>query len=410
MIIRIRKEYIFSLLVFLPYLEGLLGFLGFFKNGVAYYRPINFILFFLAIIVVILGIKYKPIALKLFKIELLLPLYLMLSLFWTSINDVTWSTLTWMITPIFFAVIFSSYLLKDGLNINTFIKYCIINFCLYSFVNLVHNIISYHLFIDLGVRMRSAGGGAVIYGYTALIFFAFLCAYNFLFTRIQFFTCCCILVLTILGTGSRGAIWPLIPVIILHVFLSRKNSKGTMIFFLIFIPIFFAFFIISPLLLMRIAPRLLEATDYSRNLSNTSAAALFLQSDNRTKLLGRGIGNVFIYQKWILQNFHVADSDRYPFFSYFGRTLLVQPHNVYYYYLLEVGLIAFILFILPFIKYFILSYKRKNIWLFTLSILFLVENHGDSIMIVEPGVAAVLYTLIFVMANSQLYNNIQEIS
>lgn len=157
-------------------------------------------------------------------------------------------------------------------------------------------------------------------------------------------------------------------------------------------------------ILIQIAPRLLETSDYSRQLTMRSVFKTLNWYSAKQRLFGLGLGNVYQYQQWLTDNKFNTDKFYNNFFVFHGNAILVHPHNVYFYFLLETGIVSVILFILPFVKYIYYSIKSKNLWMFILIAIILFINFFDSIMIVESGVAAMLYVIISLL----YYKNSQQ--
>lgn len=392
----ITRERIFSFIVFIPYFEGLLSFLNIYIDN-AVFRSINLIL---AVIGLILFFypngKIKIICSK-YKTELFLPLYLILSLLWINLNWVSWSTLTWMITPIIFAIIFSTFLIAKKIDILVFLRDCIQNYAVYCFIAVVYGIIKDHAYIDFSVRLSPPGGGAVIFSYATLIYLVMMFLLNSYFTDKQIILFICLFLIAILGTESRAAVWPSFLFSAVYIFKASKKSKVMAIFAIFILLMGIIALFVLPDILSKVAPRLLRAHDYARGTSLQGVKWIFSNSSFSNKLFGYGLGNVFQYQQWLINVGEGIKAVTDIFFVYKGGIILVQPHNNYFYYLLETGVLGVVLFVAPFIKYIYTSIKYKKIWyfLFIISILFI--NCFDSAMIVEPGVSAMIYIFAFLL-------------
>lgn len=401
--IKIRYERLLSLLFLFPYFEGFLSSFIIYKNG-AVFRIILPVLLIAALVFCLLPVRGKYYVFHHhYKLELLLPVYLTISLiFMKDRSLLSISTFLWMISSIIFAVCFVSFFIARNLDIDCLLVDCIENFTILCFLLIVRAIIVDHLFIDLSYRFNPPGGGAVIFGYTCTVFLAFTIYY---FNQLKHpYIIGIILIVAIIGTMSRGAIWPAALVVIIYFLTSGKESKNKLTISIIVLSIGFILSIFVPIILIQIAPRLLETSDYSRQLTMRSVFKTLNWYSAKQRLFGLGLGNVYQYQQWLTDNKFNTDKFYNNFFVFHGNAILVHPHNVYFYFLLETGIVSVILFILPFVKYIYYSIKSKNLWMFILIAIILFINFFDSIMIVEPGVAAMLYVIISLL----YYKNSQQ--
>lgn len=80
---------------------------------------------------------------------------------------------------------------------------------------------------------------------------------------------------------------------------------------------------------------------------------------------------------------------------------MVQPHNITIYFLLEGGIFGTVLFALYWIKIFIVSFKMKNFREVLFLIAVIVVNQYDSLLIVQPGAAFIVWLLVFISSENQ---------
>lgn len=394
--LRIRKERLLSLLILLPYVEAFFSFFEVYKVD-SVFRSINIMTLLLALIFLLSPGRKIRLIFSYYKLELLLPIFLIFTLFWTERYLVSWSTLTWMITPIIFAISFSSYIIDKGFDINLFLKYCLTNFIFYTVVAIFHGIIVHHTFIDPSIRFNPPGGGSVIFGYSVVLYLSLMFYLKEHINLFCFSLYTLIMLIAVIGTQSRAAMWPALLLLMIHILFSRKQNRFMLVLSIILFGVGLLSLLILPVVLQEIAPRLLQREEYARSLSFSGVKLIFSEAPLFNKLFGFGLGNVFEYQKWLIAVQEGTKLTGDIFINYRGGIILIQPHNTYFYYLLETGVVSLLLFLLPFLKYLWKAIRRYQFWYFVFIISILFINAFDSVLIVEPGVAGVIYTYCFLI-------------
>ena len=400
----IRYERLLSFIFLLPYLEGAFSFLTIYKNG-AVFSVATLVLLVLSVLFLLIPARGRAnLLISFYKLEFLLPLYLTISvLLMKERTEVSVSTYLWMISSIVFSLLFIAFFITRKLDIDVLLIDCIENFSALCVLLLVRAIFMDHLFIDFSSRFNPPGGGSVIFGYTCTVFLALTFYY---YEKIRYpHAIITIFIISILGTMSRGAIWPAALIVLFFIMTFKKDSKNKMVVSIIILFFSFVAAIFLPIVLLQVAPRLLEASDYARQLTMKSVFETFQWYTPSNRIWGLGLGKVYQYQQWLTDNKFNTDVYYNNFFVFHGRPILVHPHNVYFYYLLETGIVSVILFVLPFFKYFLNAIRTKNFWHFILIFVVLFINFFDSVMIVEPGVASILYVTLFLLFYQNTQNN-----
>ena len=337
--IKIRYERLLSLLFLFPYFEGFFSSFIIYKDG-AVFRIILPILLIAALGFCLVPVRWKYYAFSHnYKLELILPVYLTASIiFMKDRSLLSTSTYLWMISSIIFAVCFVTFFIARNLDIDCLLVDCIENFSILCLLLVIRAIIVDHLFIDLSYRFNPPGGGAVIFGYTCTVFLALTIYYIHQIKHPYIIGI--IFIVAIIGTMSRGAIWPAALVVIIYFLTSGKESKSKLVISIIVLTVGFILSIFVPIVLIQIAPRLLETSDYTRQLTMASVFKTINWYSIKQKIFGLGLGKVYQYQQWLTDNKFNTDKFYNNFFVFHGNAILVQPHNVYFYFLLETGVVS----------------------------------------------------------------------
>lgn len=395
--ISINKSRIVSLVVFLPFMEGLFGFLEYYTNE-AQFRSITVIQVFMVIYFCIIEKKFFTYLIRNYKTECMLLIYMVLSLLWTNIKSSTWSTFLWIFMPILWALSLVYYCNRKRLYKKKLLSYIIDNYVIYCVFVVLVNLVKYGLFFFNGERLHTPGGGAVIFGYTTAIILAILLSYRDLYTERKRNIYVFILFFTIVCSGSRGAIWPALLIILAYFLFSNiKSAKGIITIFVVLIMLFILLLIDAGNLFSTLLPRIFDSHDYSRSVSFMGVSGVFINESVLEKIIGQGLGNVFVYQKWLIDVANGVQNELEKFFLYKNQIMLVQPHNTFFYFLLEMGLISVVFLLLILLKYFAIGVKEKK-WMSCMTILCIIfVNCFDSILVVQPGIAGLIWFLVFTM-------------
>ena len=387
-----KKEFLLGLLFVIPYMESFIG--GTWRVGSeAVGRSI------IVILLIIIAMNIPQCMLtgnsttKRNGLEVCFCLYSIAVLFInTRLKANNVSTLLWMTVPLACALSVRSRVIHSNLNHKRIIYYGTCFFSAYSILLVLYNIIALNIFTS-GRRLTALAGGSVIYGYTIAVYFALVITNRDVFSYSQTLFLKLLFTFIVVLTGSRGGVWPIILLWIFD-FVRRDFSYKRLLCSLLILLIFV---IINPVdYVYEYMPRLFIYTDSSRIASNDSAIQALLSFDSIDLLLGRGPGNFFPYQAWVNRNVDIGSSMGNSNVFYFnGLALLVQPHNSFLYYLLELGSIGLMLILAIISKNVIHRFPSKRfIDAFVLVGTVVVVNLFDSILIVEPGISFVMWLII----------------
>lgn len=398
--IKIKRETVFAFVIFMPYIErrALDTYLSI-RTDDAYFRAMLFVLLF-GIAAILVYTASKPKTGTGTKKVLFFYVCYFLYMFCVAIlhlklEPANISVMLWFFEPMIFAFCFVRMCIKIKLNIPVLFSRMIRYFAVYVLITIVYNVLFYGLFRKSGVRMTTPGGGCVIFAYTTAFVFALTLAYRECFPQKVFMVIALILTIGVVACGSRGGMWPILGMWFFYYGFSQLTKKRLVITMTAFITVL----ILNPIsMLQTYFPHLFEKGNKARGTSSSNLMALFKESSIVEQLFGHGPGGFFHYQKWIMD---VANNRRYDWDNYDyvkGYQVLVQPHNTYIYMLYEYGLIAVILLVLFLLSNMYACWKsdtNRNKWFMLLPIpVFAFVNCFDSILFVQPGTAAVLWTLL----------------
>lgn len=326
-----------------------------------------------------------------YKVEFLFFVYILIMLIFNSDIDIdNVSTALWMISPLLCAITIHIRIINANIDYRKVARYGTWFFSIYAIMLVLYNLI-YLSLLSPGNRLTALAGGPVIFGYTLAVYFAFVITNKnyFLNKEILFFK----MLFTIIAilTGSRGGVWPIIVLWMLDFVRSRFSIKR-----LLFISILIvAFIIIDPVeYISQFMPRLFDSTGSGRLESNYGAIRAYGSYNFLELIIGSGPGECFPYQAWVNRNIAIGDSfGNSNGFVFNGFIMLVQPHNTILYFLLELGVIGVFLFIVIIYKNIKLQDSNLINRVILIGTIFLV-NLLDSIFIIEPGVALIMWIMI----------------
>ena len=342
---------------------------------------------------------------KYYKIELVFMIYLVMSVCAYDIDAVSISMLLWIVMPILLSISVTNYFEYKGFLLHEAMRTMLILFTIYCCFTICYNICVKGLFIVPHVRLTSPGGGAVIFGYTIAIYFSLFLSgkptlnkYNFIIFIVLFFTA--------LSTQSRGAVWPIVAMSAFYIVVLSKNLYNK----LLILGCLSGIIVFSLLISTHhsiYSKRIFNTHESARLNSSLGLLSLYNKYPIHQKILGVGLGKFFPYQKWINDTLDKKRPTWDNHFYYDGVRILVQPHNTFLYLLMETGIIGVILFVLCLSKrFFYLCNTKKYILLMFFGTVVFV-NLFDSVMIVQPGTASIIWLLIFINIP---HNNRQFIS
>lgn len=385
-----------SSVILLVYAEGLFPFFEIYKEHAQFRAIVS--------IQLLMTLYFVGCAKPLYKLNmkseqaLWLIIYLFIfDLILVKFTYTTISTFTWITIPILWAISFRNYIINKGLNIVKVVKGVFFWYSFYCIFAILINVVRYNLYLDPNTRLSTPGGGAVIFGYTLAVLLSLLPLYKKYIRAPAYLTLNTIFLLTIFGTGSRGALW----ISFLIIIASSIFQKGTSLRFKVFAAcstmltlLILTLFNFWEFLLQR-NPRLFETSDYSRETSSLGVWLTYFGYDTYHKFFGSGLGLTFPYQEWLIDVTRGVQDEESKLFETDGGSMLVQPHNSYYYFLLESGVVGLGLLLYPFVRGIKDAFKSSDklylIYIFT----FMFVNCFDSVLIVQPGAAGILWLMFF---------------
>ncbi len=409
--IQIAKEDILSVLVLLPYFTGriLNKFLYFELSSDAYIMPTTSLMVLLTGLFLVLNLrkreKRKP-RIYAWMIGLLI-VDTALGLFFTQ--EIITSASVWLrlCLPMILSLLIVRYCRIYSLDFDKILTGMLKWFTVYTALMVLYHVLFRGLFTDVSVRFNPRGGGSVIFGYTVAVVFALaLCVKNY-FRPLTFYLILGVLTVAALATGSRGAVWPIAVLWVLHFIMMIKWTPKRAI-------IAAAVACVALLLIVigfggalhdfsmtegNIFARLFRTGNEPRTDTFQNAVAIMAEADIPHRIFGFGTGSVFPILKFELemQGGNMVSN----LFTFQEKTLLVQPHNTLLYAFVENGWIGLILWLLLafFICGLLTKNRKENKDQFIFQIVFVgtvaFVNMFDSIMYLQPGVAAVMWLMIW---------------
>lgn len=408
--LKLSKELVVSLLVLIPYYDyySLIGWLEIYFQE-AYIRSIvTFMMLIVVFASLLMLLKHRKTSYK----SNFIPIYIMTGViilstcFQSKWDSTSFSTLAWFIVPVIFADVIFHYCAMRKLNTKAIITNMIKIFAIQVLLTVVISIFRDGLFTNTSIRLDPRGGGGVIFGYTIAIFFALTINMNEYIKRNTYYAILIIFTIGAIATQSRGAMWPIAVLWVVN-FIKRQFDIKELI--TIVIAIFLLLSIDWIEILNTYLPRFLIGSDSSRNNNLLNLMNIFSLNSPGLILWGYGIGKFFPYQAWLMRMMgtdHVFTN----LITINGNAVLVQPHNTFFYILMEGGLICLILFMVEFIIIIKNFYKHNKLSLKS-AIFFLMvilANNLDSIFFVEPGVAGVIWLVILLYLNIGVKNEFER--
>jgi hypothetical protein len=313
--------------------------------------------------------------------------------------------LLWKSMPFYYAIIIIIYIIRSNLDLIAILKNFIFLFSCYVAINIVINIVKYGFsFTDIdGLRrVISPGGGPVIYGYTISIVTALLYYLRNNFSNVSLTILTLLLGIGSFMTGSRGSMWSLLIVISIFV-VDRKKSKNIILILLLMMIIMI---LLNPFeIIYKYVPRFFQVEDSIRGETIKNSIGIFKNFSIVEQLFGKGLGYVFPFTNWLYMINEFGYSPQFFYFDNFH--VLVQPHNLYLYILLEAGILGLILFIFPVIRTCTMIYKAKNNnykYGVLIVSLILILNFVDSVFWVAPGIAGLWYLILYSIGCDAIQN------
>lgn len=300
--------------------------------------------------------------------------------------------------PIVYALILSFILINEDKDNNKTILTFIYFFSVYVVLNIIINISVYdYSFFDINSsdsdRLISPGGGPVIFGYSIALVYALLFFIRRTISIRKYIIIATILIIGSFFTKSRGSMWVVVVITFVSM-ITNKNMKMNVIIFsiaVVLVPILY-------LLIQEYVPRFFIFGDNSRANTLTNSLQIFLNYNAGEILTGKGLGQLFQYNQY-------AESRSWGWvpnvFIYQGYQLLVQPHNTWLYILMEMGILGtiillFLIFAIPLYK----NDRKYKIELFIFIATFIFLNMFDSILMIEPGSAAMWWFILIMVVTS----------
>lgn len=398
------KEVLVSLLILLPYLEGsaVNSDLTIRVGEISYLRPINI---YMAVVIVLLIIQKllfsnrenRRLTVRAGAFLLLLLVTALSSFLRPVVIETSVCTWIWFAEPILYALLLADYIKDAQLGYHRILK----NICVIFGLFCAYRLLGYVLVVgfDSGSRLRSTGGGPVIFGYTIVIMSSALLFERKLFKKRWFYFFLIVNTLTAFATGSRGAIWPILFLWVLYFLLD--DWSATKFLLSILLAIFFISLAIIDLSGIIASStenisRILDFEDASRLVTDINSLRYFSRQSLVDMIFGKGLGNFYPNQYWSL----LVQDKTYNTFIADGLIMLVQPHNSFIYMLVENGLVglAFMVVYLTGVLRKIRRSRMDNYVFAIVTVLVIIfVNCFDSIFMVQPGVAGNIWLLLFLL-------------
>lgn len=414
--VRIRTESLSVLLIgvvaFLPYIETnmLNALFTVVVNENSYIPAICIVMLFMAMCFTIATKKIRPIIRYIDVKELLiLGTYMLLStLFVCVARGELDTTIIWVAVPVFYALVFYRFIVAKNVSWKAVVRSIVFCYGTYLIFCIVYNVVVIGFSFangSINYRLYSTGGGQLSLAYTSTIFAYFLFMYRTFFSRKEQIILYSLYTMIALFTASRIAFWLIVALLPVYL-LSNKSIIGKLS-----IPIFLVLLLLlNPIeWIAKLAPRLLNIGESGRFETWSNAIDVFSQGDIIQILFGRGIGNFFPYQYW-MQHHSISDfySANYNYFYYENKALLVQPHNVTIYVLLEGGMVGLFVAALYWVRCGYTAFKAHDFELIMFLFAVLALNQYDSLLIVQPGTAGLWWILVFIAMSKLKQGKIKQ--
>lgn len=413
--ISITREKLIALLILLPYVEG-----DFLQEFIHIYFDETYISA-IAIIYIIVTIVFAGLVLAKNKwkrhqgyrgVMFAFVVYTLFQVFAAADNVLnSFSVWIWVSVPMLFGILVGEYCEQRRLRYRDIIIHMIRWFCAYLVFVLVYNVAVHRLFIDPTFRLSPRGGGAVIFGYTIAVVFAFCVQYRDFFPKREYYILLAILSIGALGTESRAAIWPIVFLWIINFLLTKLSAKKIILtVFLFFVMLFLGELDLGDLANTTVFigwQRIFNTSSVRRSLTLVNLLILFGRGSFVNKIFGVGLNDFFPYQKWVMKvnnvDLNMIKRD--------GISFLVQPHNSFLYALMESGLLGCLLLLGVFI-YAVWSFLRYKTDNYVFKIVFagvvFLANCFDAVFYVQPGAAGTLWLLLIITINENKHKYYEQ--
>lgn len=275
----------------------------------------------------------------------------------------------------------------------------------------IYNFVAYHVPFEI-TRLQWPGIGAVIAGCTAATGIGFILFFEKDKGKfphgLSFFGILLLLLLSVCSQSRAGVYVSF--ALVLYRFFPRRNAAfsllcilGTAIVVLLFDPVGY------------ISQTRMGMLDSTRFETWRSAVAALLEGGLLSQLLGYGFGAVFPYVEWssAYANGEIArgiTDGAWNQFAFHSHVMLVQPHNTFVYFLLEIGIVGALLFLGYFVFLFgsicqskaVVRIRRFGILLTSALLL----NCFDSIFVISA--ASSFWWILILLAFSELTVDCKE--
>lgn len=386
------KELLISIVFIIPYTETFIG--GTWAIGENAVGRTIIVVEFIIIAACILRNILKGVRIFNFELEVLFFCYytVLVLFFATDVKAHNISVAMWMTVPVLCAYAVKKLILDEGLDFGRIIYYGVYVFSAYSVLLVTYNILFLGL-LGSGNRITALAGGPVVYGYTLAVYFALVITNKELFNNTEIIFFKVLFSVIALMSGSRGSFWPIIMLWLFDYF-CRKISYRKL---LVAVGLIFVIMIINPIeIVSHVMPRLLSNTDSSRINSAIGTFSIFTALEPSQIIIGFGPGDFFPYQAWVNRNVVAGTSaGNMNNFFYDGIMMLVQPHNSFIYYIMELGIIGLFTVLFILVKNVHLMNPENRVNRIVLIGVITLANLLDSIFIVEPGVSFVMWLIVF---------------
>lgn len=398
------KEWMWSLLFVLPYIErGKISDRLKYTSGTIVWRAILTIELLLLLILIIRKRYFRRHIIK-FENRLIICFSVIITnmVIFGVLNNTLLASVNlgmMLMIPLLNAYLVFDILMQSTLNIQNVIRKSILAYSFFCIFAIIYNVKNLGVVLFLGsslsnIRLSASGGGTVTLGYTMAFVLSFMLVNSECMRKREVIFCTIVLLMGIILTQDRGAIL-IIGLDIVYLYLKTDNKTNML---LLGIPTF----IVMLVLFIYVIPSVLH-----RNISLSS-----LFTDDRFSTVcnslgiwlkkiwsipfGFGLNGFFPYQEW-LSNVNPEDVYTNIHFNTFyvdGKWLLVQPHSVWVYIIIETGVLGFMTFI-SVIKGIACDFVKGSKPVCFLLVCMIAFGFLESTLMLEPGVACVWYLMLF---------------
>lgn len=400
------SAFFFASLILIPYLDtGWIRKNLTYKTDRIYVYPIIFfmlVVIFFSVVHKFMNKNKKIISGKEYNYIFWFCIYMTINVTTRSLSngnyDVSFIQYLWFIVPMLYAIIVIETIKYKHINIGNIIDYylyLIAGYCVFSVFIYVKNF-GYNF--ELTTRISGGtGSGGLLFSYTLVLAFGLLILRKEFISLLHSIIIMFIYLGFIFLSGSRTAIAFAVIFTFVFILKSKHDFRRIVYVFLFLLLLIIGQFFDLYDQFLKIAPRLSNMSSGIRGINFISSLILFISDNILNEFFGRGLGQFFPYQYWLLHHVSIFDIT----FMHNGMIFIVQPHNSFIHILLELGIIGLILFMMIICSLYkkALQHQSRNCKII-ISFIFvsaIILNCFDSAFTINPGVASIWWIIIFLL-------------